>query len=241
MTEAQRIKLMAYWWPNACQAQGWREGDRGFRMRVLSLCVSFAFQSQQDFRTALRETEPSRVLTSASELNHTTDMNAVITTLRMLADDLDGAAEMENQEPVARTVRRAIADQMKCLALYPLEQPMGTAGARALVAELVNDMFNRGRHGAALTLEDLSDSPQFYRRNGSDRLEEGPSQVRRLVMRLGGLLNKKGTGYRARAGHTLHEMKVASGVDCGCAECAQFSRHDLVADRDDVPAEMQPF
>jgi hypothetical protein len=43
-------------------------------------------------------------------------------------------------------------------------------------------------------------------------------------MRLDGLLNtnEKATGkqgYRSKAGHSLHDMKIAAGVRCDCAKC----------------------
>src|SRR4051812_2750334 len=58
MTTDQRTKLMAYWWPDAARAQGWDATDRVKRLEVFSAAVG-------------------RPLASASELNSTTDIDAV--------------------------------------------------------------------------------------------------------------------------------------------------------------------
>ena len=95
------------------------------------------------------------------------------------------------------------------------------------MAELIADMFHRAQKVNRLTLEDLSDKPQFYRRKGSSQLHEGPSQLERLVMRLAALLNGK-QGYRNEAGHSLHDMRLAAGLECGCAACCRQRRTRLV-------------
>lgn len=120
MTTAQRIKLMSHWWPAACRAQGWAASDRELRLRALALCVAREHWSVIEFREALECIEP---LASASELNTTTDMDAVIRTLGLLADDL--AAGMDNAEMGAR---RRLCHK---LSGYPL----------AYVAKLARDKF----------------------------------------------------------------------------------------------------
>jgi hypothetical protein len=54
-----------------------------------------------------------------------------------------------------------IEERICCMALYPVEQPMGRMGAEKVVAELIKDMFNRGRQHEVKTVEDLSDQPQM--------------------------------------------------------------------------------
>lgn len=105
------------------------------------------------------------------------------------------------------------------------------AGAQALLEKLQRDFVNQGRKFETITLDDLSDAPQFYRRKGSSDLHEGPSQLQRVLMRLDGLLhtnNKKtgAQGYRVKAGHSLYDMKLAAGLPC---DCATFCRHKKLA------------
>lgn len=228
MTTLQRNKLMIDWWPAACRAQGWKSSDRALRLRVLSIAVSFPaghFRNVLECLAVICSTEPlPRELASASDLDNGADVDRVKALLLMLADNVQAAQEFDSPETgAARRVRWVIVEErLRCLALYPVEQPMGRDGADRLVAELIKDMFNHGRRHELLTVDDLSDQLQLYRRKGSSELHEGPSQVRRLVMRLDGLLhsNKPGQqGYRVRAGHSLHEMKVAAGVRCDCAHC----------------------
>lgn len=255
MTTAQRNKLMIEWWPAACRAQGWKVSDRARRLRVLSVAVSFPAGHFGNVLECLavvanEAVALDRPLASASELNSREDVDRVKALLLMLADNLDAAREMDApEEGAARRVRWVIIEErLRCLALYPVEQPMGRAGAEAIVAELIKDMFNRGRRHEVMTVEDLTDGPQFYRRRGSAALHEGPSQVRRLVMRLDGLLhtNKPAAqGFRVKAGHSLHDMKTAAGVRCDCRKCC-LDRQPVVpalvgAAEAGVPIENCPF
>lgn len=253
MTDAQRTTIMADWWPAAARAQGWRASDRALRLRVLSVAVSFApghFATVLEARAVIESDERlARELASASELDSRADVDRVKALLFFLADRLAGARELDDPEPgAARRSRVVIAEHLRCLALYPLEQPMGEAGAAALLAELISDMTNRGRRGDAeqlqrLTLDDLSDAPQFYRRKGSSELHEGPSQLARLVMRLSQLLHQNKQpdgpqGYRVRAGHSLHDMRRAAGLECHCRECCPRPVIGFVDPLKTMPAEV---
>lgn len=225
MTDNQRTNIMAYWWPAAARAQGWKASDRALRLRVLSVAVSFPpgyFTTVLDARAAIESNAPlKRELESASQLNSREDVDRVKALLFFLADRVQGAHEMDHPEVgTARRSREVIAEHLQCLALYPLDAPMGAAGAEALMAELIADMFNKAAKINRLTLAELSDKPQFYRRKGSSELHEGPSQLERLVMRLSALLNGK-HGYRNGAGHSLHDMRLAAGLECGCADCCR--------------------
>lgn len=225
MTDNQRTNIMAYWWPAAARAQGWKAADRARRLRVLSVAVSFPpgyFTTVLDARSVIEGgVELKRDLVSASELNSREDVDRVKALLFFLADRVQGAHEMDHpEEGTARRTREVIAEHLQCLALYPLEAPMGRAGAEALMAELIADMFNKAAKINRLTLDDLSDKPQFYRRKGSSELHEGPSQLDRLVMRLSALLNGK-QGYRNGAGHSLHTMRLAAGLKCDCSACCR--------------------
>ncbi len=80
MTKGQRITLMADWWPKACAAQHWNTNDRELRLQILSQAVH-------------------RELSSASDLNNTTDIDAVKAHLFALfhAADLDTQVDIANQ------------------------------------------------------------------------------------------------------------------------------------------------
>lgn len=232
MTPQQRITIMADWWPAACRAQGWKSADRALRMRVLSVAVSFppgTFATILDALAVINSDEPlKRPLASANELDSRGDVDRVKALLLFLAGNLKAAQEMDDAKAgVARRSRHVIVDErLRCLALYPLDKPMGLAGAQALLAELLRDFFNKGRRHEIVTLEDISEQPQSYRKKGSSELHEGPSQLQRLLMRLDGLLhtNNKKTGvqgYRVKAGHTLHDMRIAAGLPCSCAPCCK--------------------
>lgn len=234
MTGAQRTTIMADWWPAAARTQDWKASDRDLRLRVFSVAVSFPaghFKSILDLRAVIESGEPlARTLASASELDSREDVDRVKALLLFLADRLQGAREMDHPEDgTGRRARGRVGELLKCLALYPLDRPIGRAGAEALMAELIADMFDHGRKVKRITLEDLSDQPQFYRRKGSSDLHEGPSQLERLVMRLSALLNGK-NGYRKAAGHSLHDMLLAAGLPCHCSGCFKaHSRRDFRA------------
>ena len=243
MTDPQRITMMADWWPAACRAQEWKISDRALRMRVLSVAVSFPkghFRTILDALAEINSPEPlRRELNSANDLDSRDDVDRVKALLLFLAGDLKAAQEIDNNEGKARRSRFVVVNErLRCLALYPLEQPMGMAGAQGILAELLRDFFNKGRRHEVVTLEDISEEPRFYRKKGSSDLQEGPSQLQRLLMRLDGLLhtNKKGKdgrpgvqGYRVKAGHSLHDMKIAAGLECNCALCCSWRRANAAA------------
>ena len=227
MTTKQRITMMADWWPHACEVQGWRQEDRELRLRVMSLAVSFAFTSQREFREALSNYEALqdksgfRHLKSANELNVTSDVDSVKRVLLMMGDNLAGADEVARPEHgAARRYRDVLRDHVKCLALYPLDQPMGRAGAEAFVQEILNDKFNHGRRHEHMTIEDVDDAPRFVTNKYSGKPEEKPSQLEQLVMTVAQRLNGK-SGFRAKAGHSMHDMLTSAGLPCACKACCQ--------------------
>jgi hypothetical protein len=219
--------MMADWWPRACETQSWREGDRELRLRVMSLAVSLAFTSQKEFLDALTHYSEHAVkpgfrdLESANELSITTDVDAVKRVLLMLADDLNGADEVGHPEHgAARRHRDVIRDQVKCLAIYPLGDPMGQEGAWRMVLEMANDKFNKNRRIEQITLDEVSDQPVFFRNKHTGKMQEGYSQLEQLVMTVARVLNGK-TGFRARAGHSMHDMLTSAGLPCACKACCQ--------------------
>lgn len=95
----------------------------------------------------------------------------------------------------ARRLHDVLRDHIKCLALYPLDQPMGRAGAEAFI---LNDKFNHGRRHEHMTLEDVDDAPRSAPNKYTGILESKPSQIQQLVMTISKRLNGK-TGFRATA------------------------------------------
>lgn len=129
MTEPQRIHLMAELWPRACQAQGWRAGERALRLRVLGEAVG-------------------RSLASASELNSTDDYDAVKAHLGMLCDNVAATVETDHPElGRARRLRVVIRCQLADLGAYH-ENP------QALLAKLIRDKF-----GSGWSLDELTSDP----------------------------------------------------------------------------------
>ena len=232
MTEAQRISLQSRWWPKACKAQGWKANDRDLRLRVLSLAIHFTFADVVEFRNALEQFEtlvrlplPSGgkfvPLQSATDLNSTSHIDAVKALLLMLDDNLDKTHEQGKPEiGLGRRHVNVIEEKILCLSQYPIEKPMGLAGARAFCQEILNDKFNRGRKYQHLTLEDVDDRPRFIENKKTGKLEEQPSQKQQLLMTINARLNGK-DGYRAKAGHSVHDMLVNVGLPCSCRQCTK--------------------
>ena len=252
MTPAQKVMLMidlpakggrrasVSLFTQAAQIQGWKKSDRELRLKVFSLAVTFQFFSVQEFREALenydaiRAHPPSNVrfrhLTTASDLNNREDVDAVKILLLMLADNVDAANEQGKTEiGHGRRWRDRLADHLKCLALFPLEKPMGADGAQAFLAEIINDKFNRGRKFSKMGLEDVDDRPNFVRNEATGKLDEKPSQMEQLLWTVNARLNGK-NGYRAKAGYSMHDMYLAAGLPCACKRCLDAKKPRLPAE-----------
>ena len=235
----QREKISLF--TQAARVQGWSKSDRELRLKVFSLGVTFAeFSSVQEFREALenydaiRAHPPANVqfrhLTSATEMNHRTDVDAVKILLLMLADNLAAADEHGKPERGhGRRWRDVLADHMKCLALYPLAAPMGLGGAQDFVQTIINDKFNHARTHQSMTLEDVDDRPRFVENERTGKLEEKPSQMEQLLWTVNARLNGK-TGYRAKANHSMHDMYISAGLPCFCKRCISASNATAFAE-----------
>lgn len=197
MTNRQRIFLMAELWPAACEFQGWSPDDRELRMEVLGAAVQ-------------------RPLLSASQISTTDDFDRVRRHLEALA------GKLQQHDGRAARYREKFRRQLRCLALY-VEDATGYAKA------IIRDKFHRaGADPAGFAEADarrlaewLSADPiaRFDRRAG--KLVEGPSQLEQLVMTLDERLHNAATGLRVKAGHTLHDMLTAAGLQCPCKDCAR--------------------
>ncbi|HXI72325.1 MAG TPA: hypothetical protein VNN22_18380 [Verrucomicrobiae bacterium] len=248
MTPAQKVMLMidlpakggrrasVSLFTQAATVQGWKKSDRDLRLKVFSLAVTFAeFGSVLEFREALenydaiRAHPPSGVrfrhLASASDLNHREDVDRVKILLLMLADNLNAAEEHGKPERGhARRWRDVLADHMKCLAIYPGAAPMGIAGAQAFVQTIIDHKFNHGRVDK-MTLDNVDESPRFVHNERTGQLDEKPSQMEQLLWTVNARLNGK-TGYRAKAGHSMHEMLTNAGLPCWCKACLSSARRE---------------
>ena len=224
----------------AAKVQGWDQTDRDLRLKVFSLGATFAkFASVLEFRDVLENYEAVRAhpptgvrfrhLKSATDLNHTSDVDAIKTLLLMLADNLKATDEHGKPERGhGRRWRDVLADHMKCLALYPGDQPMGLAGAQAFVQTIINDKFNHARQFQTMTLEDVDDRPRFVENKRTGKLDEKPSQMEQLLWTVNARLNGK-NGYRAKAGHSMHDMYMAAGLPCACRWCLSASNSTAFA------------
>ncbi|KAF0176478.1 MAG: hypothetical protein FD161_3017 [Limisphaerales bacterium] len=197
MTNRQRIFLMAELWPAACDYQGWASEDRELRMEVLSAAVQ-------------------RPLASASEISTTADFDQVRQHLEALA------GKLTQHDGRAARYREKFRRQLRCLALY-VEDATGYAKA------VIRDKFHRagcdpeGFAGADARrlAEWLSAAPTVRFDRREQRMVEGPSQLEQLVMTLDERLHNAATGLRVKAGHTLHDMLTAAGLQCPCKDCSR--------------------
>lgn len=200
MTPKQRTRLMAYWWPAACRAQGWNSDDRALRLQVLSAAVK-------------------RPLETASDLDSTKDIDAVKAHLQALTDNL--AAAIETGDPTigeARRLRNVImAETRPCLALYEKEN---TAHFIQTVIEGLIRWNITDRPTRVATLDDLDGKPIYRRTGPCHALKESPSQLHQAMMTLNARLHAK----RKAAGHSIHDMKTLAGIKCDCSPCSKRRR-----------------
>lgn len=228
MTSNQRTAIMADWWPAACRVQGWNSNDRDLRLRVLSLALNCKFAHVLEVHEALENYDLLRTmplpgsrlkfrhLESASALNNTSDVDAVKSLLEMLANQLTGAAEQGRpQDGHGRRFSTVIDDLLKCLALYPLADPMGANRAYDYALKVACS-----RVPALYQLSDLDDNPGHRHDQRTGLTKISPSDRQQILYTLTARLNGK-TGFRAKAGHTLHQMHQLAGMPCAesCRAC----------------------
>jgi hypothetical protein len=262
MTAAQKVMLMIdlpakdgrrgsiSLFTQAATVQGWKKSDRDLRLKVFSLAVSFPkFQDVLEFRSALENYDTIRAhppggirfrhLISATELDNREDVDRVKNLLLMLADNLKAAVEHGKPEhAAARRWRDVLADHMKCLALYPLDAPMGKAGAEAYVQSIINDKFNHNRRFQTMTLADVDESPRIIQNERTGALVEKPSNMEQLLYTVQARLNGK-DGLRSTAKHSLHQMKISAKLPCWCSICKP--RRPLLVALPKTEEELEPF
>jgi hypothetical protein len=221
---------MSVWWPDACEAQNWNKNDRALRLRIMSQALG-------------------REITSANDLNNREDVDRLKAYLTSLSDSLKGAREIDHPEDGrGRRLRATVLDQVACLALYPLDSPMGRRGAENYIRGIIRNKFNRAGAEPAqyddlpfrAILESLSASPNYVRQSPCYQLKEIPSQLDQLVMTVANRLHNKKTGFRTQAGHTMHTMLTQAALRCPCTQCNPRKPVEAPS-AEPVAASNQPF
>lgn len=184
ITKAQRWKILELW-GKVCQDRGWKVSDRALRLATIGGILQ-------------------RQLTTLDDVGRLDECTKVMAELGcMIGDDL--RAGLEATDPTRnhkRNWRWLIPNEvLPCLALYPLEKPMGLDGARQF-------------------FKTVMESKTRYRK--ADRPESDPTlndfderTVEQIFWTLSARLNDK----RKAAGHSGHAMCVLAGVRCKCASC----------------------
>lgn len=142
---------------------------------------------------------------SAKAINRTTDFDAYKAAALAISRPADVDGQLRQQAQPRQRKEHRIWEIRRCLALYHPD-PAG------YVATVI-----AGRPGVpadgSLTLEDLSDTPTVRtRRDGVPYA--GPSELEQVLMTLWARVQP----MRRKAGHTLHQMRIAAGVPCDCAK-----------------------
>jgi hypothetical protein len=204
MTKRQRISLMAELWPNACQVQGWTEGDRELRLHVCSIAIACDIRNIQQFRAALFSDAPLvSVLKTTNDIDDDKEFTRVKGLLLMLADDLQGAHEVDNPHVnKARQMLHVINELVTCIGFYH-------DNASAYVRQICRDKFNQP------DLASLSAEPVVLR--DGRRI---PSQLQQLIITLTSRLHNKRSGFRVLAGDSDHDMRIKAKLKCACKDCS---------------------
>jgi bacterioferritin-associated ferredoxin len=139
------------------------------------------------------------------------DFGRVKARLMMLADKLEGAIEDGNPKiDQGRRWRAVLDEHRRCLALYVPDPD-------AYIAAIARDKFGTPH------LDEISPEPPAPFMNRYGRLIERPSPLEQLLMTVNQRINGK-TGLRNKAGHTIHEMRTAAGLQCSCRDCVPRAR-----------------
>lgn len=149
------------------------------------------------------------------------DFDKVLGAFRAYHQPANIDAQLRQQDQPHKRKLAKVRELLKCLALY-------LPDAHAYARGIIRDKVNRGSAQAVTAIEDLSDEPRHYT-DSEGAVRELPSQLEQLLMTLERALNGK-HGFRARAGDSLHDMKLKAGVKCYCASiCCPPRRPALVA------------
>jgi hypothetical protein len=190
LTSAQQ-QLFWKLWAKAARAQGW-DKEHGMNSAAID-AKRKAFLRDLGFN-------------SLTEVDTRDGFSRVKRALLAMDDQIQGPLEEIQPEIESHRVNSWFIkhDLVPCLKLY-LKDPW------AYIEEVARDKF-RG----LVRLADLSDKPIVRLVDGAP--QEFPSQIQQLIMTLSARLNGA-TGLRAKAGHTVHDMRILAGLPCKCSRC----------------------
>lgn len=193
-------------WAQACRKQGWT--------REAGMAAAEIDAKRKEFLARCG-------FVSLTKVDRMEGFTKVKNELLLLISDhtnLKAAAEAEN--PLlnkARVWRHVIVNELTpCLALYEED----VAGYITEIMADKNRWWKIDRPACEITLEDLDAKPIFRRVNGQSgqwELKEFPSTLEQLMMTINARLQVK----RRAARHSIHDMKIAAGVECSCADCSK--------------------
>jgi hypothetical protein len=192
-------QLGKFWqlWPQACRANNWT--------REAGLSAAEIDSKRKEFLARCG-------FASLTTVDRTDGFTKVKNELLVLIG-VSLKAGQEATDPTlnqARVLKHKILNElMPCLALYEDD----VQGYLTSVMEDKNRWWKIDRPACDITLEDLDAKPIFRFKNGER--QEFASTLEQLMMTINSRVNSK----RKAAGQTIHEMKMAAGVDCECKAC----------------------
>ncbi len=184
ITKAQRWKILELW-TKVCKDRGWKTSDRALRLATIGKFIGRDLATLDDIG---RLDECTKVMA---------ELEAMLgVSLRAAQESIDPSRNRK------RNWKWLIANEaLPCLAIYPLEAPMGDVGAYQYLVKVMTDKSRyrkTDRPDSEPTLEDFD-----------------ARTVEQIYWTLNARLNDK----RKAAGHTGHDMCVAASVRCKCAKC----------------------
>jgi len=141
--------------------------------------------------------------------------DAVLGVFRALSQPGNLNGQWRQLDQPRRREEFSLDEVLRCLALY-------VEDAEAYMAVVMADKFKR-----PLDVGHLTEKQTFA-----------------LKITLWARINKKGTGFRNQAGHSVHQMKSLAEVPCDCARCRDLPSRQgrILQERPAVEAmEEQPF
>lgn len=186
ITPSQRI-VISQLWNQVCKDRGWKASDRKLRLTELGKLLG-------------------RELATMDDIERLAECTKVMAELKVMLG-VSVSAGLEAADPSRnrkRNARWVIGNEiLPCLALYPLDAPMGRAGAESYLLQVLQDK-SRWRK--------------------TDRPESEPSLAdfdERTVQQIVWTLSARLSVKRKAAKHSGHDMKIAAGVRCDCATCCR--------------------
>jgi len=136
----------------------------------------------------------------SSKAFNNSDLDRVLAVFRAISQPGSLNAQMRQIAQPRDRLLYTIAEHEKCLRLY-VDNVEGYTGL------ILSERFG------ARSVDDLSDHPDM-RRTPSGMVEQNSPLLRYCMT-----LNARLQVWRKNAGHTLHQMRTLSDVNCDCAVC----------------------